>query len=86
MTDMVYGAAPDKPGEAIIPAWWRTIDRWSLAAIFGLFAIGLLLGLAASPPLAVRNGLEPFHYVTRQVAFGVLGLGVMLFVSMMRPP
>ncbi len=85
MTDMVYGAAPDKPGEAIIPAWWRTIDRWSLAAIFGLFAIGLLLGLAASPPLAVRNGLDPFHYVTRQVAFGVLGLAVMLFVSMMSP-
>ncbi len=46
MTDMVFGAAPAKPGEPIIPQWWRTLDRWSLAAIIGLFLIGILLGLA----------------------------------------
>ncbi|MER2510483.1 putative peptidoglycan glycosyltransferase FtsW [Amaricoccus sp.] len=85
MTEMVYGAVPARPGEAIIPEWWRTVDRWSLAAIVGLFLIGLLLCLAASPPLAVRNGLDPFHYVWRQVAFGALGLAVMLVVSMTSP-
>ena len=37
MTEMVYGAAPAKPGEPILPEWWRTVDRWSLAAILGLF-------------------------------------------------
>jgi len=85
MTEMVYGAAPARPGEAILPHWWRTIDRWSLAAIVGLFLAGMLLGLAASPPLAVRNGLDPFHYVTRQAAFGVVAIGAMLVVSMMAP-
>ena len=85
MTDMVFGAAPAKAGEPILPQWWRTIDRWSLAAIIGLFLIGTLLGLAASPPLAVRNGLEPFHYVWRQAAFGILAFGLMLAVSMMSP-
>jgi cell division protein FtsW len=85
MTDMVFGAAPAKAGEPILPQWWRTIDRWSLAAIIGLFLIGTLLGLAASPPLAVRNGLEPFHYVWRQAAFGCLAFGLMLAVSMMSP-
>ncbi len=85
MTEMVYGAVEAPPGAAIIPEWWRTVDRWSLAAIVGLFLIGLLLCLAASPPLAVRNGLDPFHYVWRQVAFGALGLGTMLVVSMSSP-
>jgi cell division protein FtsW len=85
MTDMVYGAVPAKPGEAILPEWWRTVDRWSLAAIVGLFLAGALLGLAASPPLAVRNGLEPFHYVWRQAVFAVVALGVLLAVSMMSP-
>ncbi len=85
MTDMVFGAAPAKPGEPILPEWWRTVDRWSLAAIIGLFLIGTLLGLAASPPLAVRNGLDPFHYVWRQGAFGALAFGIMLVVSMMSP-
>jgi len=85
VTEMVYGAAPGKPGEAILPQWWRTVDRWSLAALIGLFLIGTLLGLAASPPLAVRNGLDPFHYVWRQVAFGAFALVLMLVVSMLPP-
>ena len=85
MTDMVFGAAPAKAGDPILPEWWRTVDRWSLAAIVGLFLIGTLLGLAASPPLAVKNGLDPFHYVWRQAAFGTLALVVMLAVSMMSP-
>jgi cell division protein FtsW len=49
------------------------------------FAIGILLGFAASPPLAERNGHEPFHYVIRQFAFGGLALSVMVLVSMMSP-
>lgn len=85
MTDMVYGALPAKPSEPILPGWWRTVDRWSLAAILGLFLVGALLGLAASPPLAVRNGLDPFHYVWRQAAFGVFAFGLMLVISMMSP-
>jgi cell division protein FtsW len=85
MTEMVYGPAPAKAGEPILPEWWRTIDRWSLAAIVGLFLVGMLLGLAASPPLAVRNGLDPFHYVWRQAAFGALALALLLVVSMMSP-
>jgi cell division protein FtsW len=82
---MVHGAAPANPGEAILPQWWRTVDRWSLAALIGLFLIGTLLGLAASPPLAVKNGLDPFHYVWRQAAFGALSLVLMLVVSMLPP-
>ena len=85
MTDMVFRAAPAEPGEPIIPEWWRTIDRWSLAAIIGLFLIGLLLAQAASPPLAMRNGLEPFHYVWRQALFGLVALAAMLVMSMMSP-
>ncbi len=85
MTEMVYGAVPEKPGEPILPHWWRTIDRWSLAAILGLLLAGMLLGLAASPPLAVKNGLPPFHYVIRQAAFGVMALGTMLVISMLDP-
>ena len=56
-----------------------------MSCILLLFGIGLLLGLASSPPLASRNGLEPFYYVTRQAFFGGLAMVVMLLVSMMSP-
>ena len=85
MTEMVYGAAPAQSGEPVIPRWWRTIDKWSMSCVLILFGIGILLGLAASPPLAERNGFAPFHYVERQAIFGVMALMAMVVVSMMGP-
>lgn len=85
MTEMVYGAVQDQRGEPILPKWWRTIDRWTMSCVLILFVIGLLLGLASSPPLAGRNGFDPFHYVERQVLFGGLALVAMLLTSMMSP-
>jgi len=85
MTEMVYGTVPARPDEPILPQWWSTVDRWSLAAIVGLFLVGALLGLAASPPLAVKNGLDPFYYVWRQAGFAIVALVALLVVSMMSP-
>ncbi|CUH61139.1 cell division protein FtsW [Thalassobacter stenotrophicus] len=85
MTEMAHGTVIVQPGEAILSRWWRTVDRVTLTCIFILFAIGLLLGFAASPPLAERNGLMPFHYVLRQGVFGMMALSVMLVVSMLSP-
>jgi cell division protein FtsW len=82
MTEMVFGTAPQSVGEPVLPRWWRTIDKWSMSCILLLFGIGLLLGLASSPPLAAKNGLEPFHYVQRQAFFGGISIIVMLMVSM----
>ena len=85
MTEMVHGTIPVQAGDPILPRWWRTVDRWSLACILMLFGIGLLLGLASSPPLAAKNGLEPFHYVTRQAIFGSVAMVVMVVISMLSP-
>jgi len=85
MTEMVYGAVPSRVGEPVLPKWWRTVDKWSLSCILILFGIGLLLGLAASPPLAERNGFAPFHYVQRQSFFGSVALVVLIVTSMLSP-
>ncbi|MEO0670286.1 MAG: putative lipid II flippase FtsW [Pseudomonadota bacterium] len=85
MTEMVYGAVPVQDGEPILPKWWRTVDKWSFTCVLILFAIGLLLGLAASVPLAEKNGFGPFHYVTRQAFFGGVALVLMTIISMMSP-
>ena len=85
MTEMVYGIGPARAREPVLPRWWATVDKWSMTCVLGLFLIGLLLGLAASPPLASRNGLDPFHYVERQAAFGGMALVVMMITSMLAP-
>ncbi len=85
MTEMVYGSIPVQSGDAILPRWWRTIDKWVLTCVMMLFAIGLLLGFAASPPLAERNDLFKFYYVMKQAQFGGLAMVVMFVISMMSP-
>jgi cell division protein FtsW len=85
MTEMVYGTLPVRDAEPILPKWWRTVDKWAMSCILILFCIGILLGLAASPPLAAKNGFDPFHYVQRQAVFGGLALTAMLITSMMGP-
>ncbi|MDE3080238.1 MAG: cell division protein FtsW [Paracoccaceae bacterium] len=85
MTEMVYGTVPVRAGEPVLSRWWRTVDRWSLACVLLLFGLGLLLGLAASVPLASRNGLPPFHYVDRQAFFGIFSMAAMFLTSLVSP-
>jgi cell division protein FtsW len=51
-------------------------------AVFALFGIGILLGFAASVPLAERNDLPPYSYVTRQLVLGGIAMMVMVGLSM----
>ncbi len=85
MTEMVYGTMPAHAREPVLPRWWRTIDKWTMTAVMVLFGIGLLLGLAASVPLATRNGFDPYYYVQKQALFGSFALLVMAGVSMLSP-
>ena len=80
MTEIVYGSVISEKREPIIVHWWHTVDRVSLAFVLGLFGIGVLLGLAASPPLAAKNGYMPLHYVNRQLVFGILAITVMFLL------
>jgi cell division protein FtsW len=81
MTEMVYGTVESSRSEPSFVNWLHTVDRWSILCILALFGIGLLLGLAASPPLAEKNGYAPFYYVYKQVIFGCTALFVMLVLS-----
>jgi cell division protein FtsW len=61
--------------------WWWTIDRPLLAAIAALMIGGIVMSLAASPPVATRIGLDPFHFVNRHVMFLIPAIAVLLITS-----
>jgi cell division protein FtsW len=85
MTRMVHGALQQKRDDPKLPKWWRTLDKVTLVCVFGLLSLGFLLGSAASPPLAAKNGLAPFHYVERQAIFAAVAAVIMLTLSTMSP-
>ena len=58
--------------------WWWTVDRLTLAAIGALMLAGIVLSLAASPPVAGRLGLDPFYFVNRHILFLIPTMLVMI--------
>ncbi|MBK0399666.1 cell division protein FtsW [Limibaculum sp. M0105] len=81
MTELTFRPAGLRADGALFADWWHTVDRWTIGAVALLFALGMVLALAASPPLAEKNDLWTYHYVLRHAVFAVLALGVVLGVS-----
>lgn len=65
--------------------WWWTIDRPLLGAIIALMLAGIILSLAASPPVATRIGLDPFHFFNHHAMFLLPSFMVMIAVSFLSP-
>ena len=65
--------------------WWWTVDKWLLAAVLALILGGVILSLAASPPVATRIGLDPFHFFNRHVMFLLPSFMVLIAVSFLSP-
>jgi cell division protein FtsW len=64
-------------------AWWWTVDRLMLGALIMLMLGGIVLSLAASPPVAARLSLEPFYFVNRHVLFLIPAITVLLVTSLL---
>lgn len=71
--------------KSLFGRWWWTVDRWMLAAIIAIAAIGALLTLAASPAVAERIGFDTYHFVRRQFVFLPVSMVIMIVVSLMTP-
>src|SRR5262249_19151680 len=65
--------------------WWWTVDKPLLGAILALMLTGVILSLAASPPVATRIGLDPFHFFSRHVLFLLPAFIVLVGVSFLSP-
>ena len=63
--------------------WWWTVDRWSLGMVLVLTAIGAILVMAASPAVAERIGLAPYHFVTRHLLSVAPAVVLVVGVSLM---
>lgn len=69
----------------LIADWWFSVDKVLLGCVLVLMAAGVLFSMAASPPVAVRLGLDHFHFFTRQLIFLVPAAAVLLLTSLLSP-
>ncbi len=76
-------SALNRTDTSLLGRWWWTVDRWTLAAIALLLAIGGVMTLAASPAVAERIDVGSFHFIKRQAVFLTLGALTIFGVSLM---
>ncbi|MEQ8747771.1 putative lipid II flippase FtsW [Pyruvatibacter sp.] len=65
--------------------WWWTVDRWTLGALVLLLGLGTVMSLAASPAVATRLGLDPYHFFYRHLVYLGPALLLMFGVSLLSP-
>jgi len=69
----------------LLAQWWFTVDRGLMTAVLLLMAAGVLISMAASPPVAERIGLDTFHFFKSQLVFLMPAVAVLVTLSFFTP-
>jgi len=65
----------------LLARWWFTVDRALMSAVLLLMATGVLISMAASPPVAERIGVDSFHFFKNQLFYLGPAVAVLVGVS-----
>ena len=77
--------AVPRTDNSILGRWWWTVDRWSMAALLVLAAVGAILVMAASPSVAENMDYHSFHFIRRHLLILGPALILMIGVSLLSP-
>jgi len=69
----------------LLAQWWFTVDRGLMFAILLLMASGVLVSMAASPPVAARIGIDTFHFIKGQLFYLCFAVPVLVALSFFPP-
>jgi cell division protein FtsW len=75
----------NRTDRSVLGAWWWTVDRVLLGGLLVLALIGVLVVLAASPPVAATLRLPNDHFIIRHLTFLVPAALVLLGTSLLAP-
>lgn len=72
-----------RTNKSFLSRWWWTVDRGLLALIGTIIIFGIVLVMAASPPVAMRIGLDEYHFFIRHLVILVPSIVIMLSISLL---
>ena len=70
---------------SVLSDWWFTVDRLMFFGLLLLMGAGIVLSLAASPPIAAKYDLEPFYFVRRQAMLVIPCVAILFAASTLTP-
>ena len=63
--------------------WFFDIDKFTLFFALSLIFIGTLMSFSVSPAISSRIHISKYHFTINYIFFSTIGIGIMLFCSMM---
>jgi len=75
----------NRSDRGLLASWWFTVDKLLLSAVLLLMASGVLISMAASPPVAERIGVDSFHFFRNQLMYLFPAMLVLFAASMLDP-
>jgi len=69
----------------LLAQWWFTVDRGLMFAVLLLMASGVLVSMAASPPVADRIGADTFHFIKGQLFYLCFAVPLLVALSFFPP-
>lgn len=77
-----HAPVPARRGFAeAVRVWWREVDKWLLALVLTLMALGTMAVAAASPAGGKQYDVSQLYFLQRHIVWQVMGLGVMIGAS-----
>ena len=70
-----------RTNKSVLASWWWTVDHVLLSLVSVIIIFGVVLVLAASPPVAMRIGLDEYHFFIRHLIVLVPSVAMMLAIS-----
>ncbi len=70
---------------SVLSDWWFTVDRPMFFALLLLMGAGMVLSLAASPPIAAKFNVESFYFVRRHAVLLLPAAMIMFVASVLTP-
>jgi len=70
-----------RTNKSVLASWWWTVDHVLLSLVSVIIIFGIVLVLAASPPVAMRIGLDEYHFFIRHLIVLIPSVAMMLGIS-----
>ena len=74
----------DRTDRSKVSLWWWTVDH-KLMGLITLLIIGWVMVLmSAGPPVAIKKGLNEYHFLEKQITFLCISIPLMIIISMQK--
>ena len=74
----------DRTDRSKVSLWWWTVDHKLMGLITLLIIGGVMVLMSAGSPVAIKKGLNEYHFLEKQITFLCISIPLMIIISIQK--